>query len=417
MAAVFLAPLYILVNLYIFRWIYLWAAVCFPFFENPAIRLCLIILYLVASTSLLTGFLVKKPLLLRRLLNAAGKFFLGAFMYILIIVFMTDAGRVILKYGIKLSWTQTKESFILTGTACFLSVLLLCLYGFIHASRIKTKNYHVTIHKSVPGMDSLKIILIADCHFGFCSGLNHARKIVEKINEQQADLVCIAGDIFDNEYDAVFCPDELQAVLKTIQSTYGVYACWGNHDLSEPILAGFTFRRNSSDIEDPRMESFLKNSGIQLLKEKAELIHNSFYLVGREDPDRSEKLGSHRKTPAQLINKLDRGKPVIVLDHQPKELKELSEAGADLDLCGHTHDGQIFPGNLFTRLFWENSCGYLQKGSMHNIVTSGAGIWGPAMRIGTDSEICVIHVSFNPAEEYHPDPEARKRPFSDNRPD
>ena len=66
----------------------------------------------------------------------------------------------------------------------------------------------------------------------------------------------------------------------------------------------------------------------------------------------------------------------------------------DLDLCGHTHDGQIFPGNLIIHLFWENSCGYLQKGSMHNIVTSGAGIWGPSMRVGTDSEICPITIHF-----------------------
>ena len=82
---------------------------------------------------------------------------------------------------------------------------------------------------------------------------------------------------------------------------------------------------------------------------------------------------SIRKTPKEIMEKLDSRKPVIVLDHEPSELKELSEAGVDIELCGHTHDGQMFPGNLVTKLFWENSCGYLKKGEMHNIVTSGIG--------------------------------------------
>ena len=71
----------------------------------------------------------------------------------------------------------------------------------------------------------------------------------------------------------------------------------------------------------------------------------------------------------------------------------------DLDLCGHTHDGQTFPGNLTARLFWENTCGYLEKDGMHNIVTSGVGVFGPDMRLGTRSEICVITVRFRLASE------------------
>lgn len=81
-----------------------------------------------------------------------------------------------------------------------------------------------------------------------------------------------------------------------------------------------------------------------------------------------------KRKPRPAYKKLDRGKPIIVLDHQPKDLEELSAAGTDLDLCGHTHNGQIFPGNIFTRFLWENSWGYLRKGSMHNIVTSGVGV-------------------------------------------
>ena len=65
------------------------------------------------------------------------------------------------------------------------------------------------------------------------------------------------------------------------------------------------------------------------------------------------KSGGSRATPAQLTESLDQRKPIIFIDHQPKELDETAAAGVDLDLCGHTHDGQIFPGNLIIHLFWE----------------------------------------------------------------
>lgn len=143
------------------------------------------------------------------------------------------------------------------------------------------------------------------------------------------------------------------------------------------------------------MEEFLTDAGIHLLDDESVLIDNKFYIVGRRDASRCEKVEGSRATPAQLTESLDQRKPIIFIDHQPKELDKTAAAGVDLDLCGHTHDGQIFPGNLIIHLFWENSCGYLRKGNMHNIVTSGAGIWGPNMRVGTNSEICPITVYFN----------------------
>ena len=106
--------------------------------------------------------------------------------------------------------------------------------------------------------------------------------------------------------------------------------------------------------------------------------------------------------PIQTVNEnesvylfnLDTGKPILVLDHQPRELEELAAAGVDVDLCGHTHDGQMFPGNLTVRLFWENACGCLRVGSMHSIVTSGVGLFGPNMRVATRAEICPITIHF-----------------------
>lgn len=394
MAAFLLAPFYILVNLYVIRWMFRWMGTCHYLFRTLFFQVIFAGVYIFLATTLLTGFLIKKPLWLHRILKNIGNYFLGTFLYILMIVTVVDLGRLLLKYVFHVSWIGSQSAFIITGAICTLLILSLSAYGIIHTTNVKVTPYEVHVNKKVSGKNTLKVVLTADFHLGYSVGPGHIERIVEKINKENPDIVCIAGDIFDNEFDAFDDPKRVQAALKSIKSRYGVYACWGNHDLNEPILAGFTFRSNSSDKEDPRMEQFLKDCGIHLLKDESELIDNKFYLVGRKDPAKAKKTNDKRKTPAQLTQSLDRSKPIIFIDHQPKELDKVSEAGADLDLCGHTHDGQLFPGNLAIHFFWENSCGYLKKGNMHNIVTSGAGVWGPNMRVGTDSEICPITVYF-----------------------
>lgn len=396
MIALLLAPLYILINVYIVRWIFSWwMGACHHLFQTFLFRLLFAGIYIFLSTTLLSGFLIRKPNILHRFLKNAGNYFLGTFLYILLVILFVDLGRVILKYGFHVPWIGSTNAFVVVGGICTLLIISVSIYGIVHVRNIKTTKYDLTVNKSVDGMDSLKIILIADTHFGYSIGKHHARQMVKKINAEKPDLVCIAGDIFDNEYDAIRDPNQVAAILKSIDSRYGTYACWGNHDLNEPILAGFTFSSSGQDYDDPRMKNFLQKSGIRLLEDEAVLINDSFYVIGRRDFSRSKKTGEKRQTPARLTFGLDKTKPIIFLDHQPKELDEISQAGADLDLCGHTHDGQLFPGNIITRLIWENSCGYLKKGSMHNIVTSGAGIWGPDLRVGTDSEICSVTVHFD----------------------
>ena len=398
MLAIFLAPIYILLNIYVLRWGYLWIGNCHHLFQSRIFRIILTVIYTLIALTPLTGFLIRKPAFLHRILKITSNYFLGIFMYILMVLFSIDIVRLILKYAVHASWIQSRIVFAAVGACCICIVIIISFSGIYHAKHIKVTPYKITVDKSSPDMDSLKIILLADTHFGYNSGAVHAQEIVDKINEQNPDLVCIAGDIFDNEYDAVREPEKISEILRTIRSKYGVYACWGNHDLNEPILAGFTFKHKKEDskqIKDPRMKRFLQNSNIQLLEDEAVLIDNSFYVVGRKDASLIEKIEEKRKTPAQLTQKLDKDKTIIVIDHQPKELQDIADAGVDLDLCGHTHDGQTFPGNFTVKFLWENPCGYLQKGSMHNIVTSGSGVWGPAMRVGTDSEICTINLTFS----------------------
>ncbi len=395
MIAIYLSPIYLLLNLYILRWAYLWMGTCHSILRTLGFRLIFAVIYVLLSTSLLTGFLIKNPKSLHRMLKITGNYFLGIFLYTLVIILLADFGRILLKYVFHASWIHSRTAFTVAGAICALLILLLSACGIFHAKYIKTTSYDVIINKTIPERTSMKVVLLADTHFGYNAGVLHARELVRKINKQKPDLVCIAGDIFDNEYDAIRNPEKLEKTLRGIKSTYGVYACWGNHDLNEEILAGFTFKHKDgdlSDIKDPRMKKFLKDSNIHILEDESVLINDQFYVIGRKDASLTEKIHETRKAPAQLTEKLDRDKPIIMIDHQPKELQELADAGVDLDLCGHTHDGQTFPGNFTIKLMWENPCGLLSKDNMTNITTSGAGVWGPAMRIGTDSEICSINI-------------------------
>lgn len=394
MTAFLLAPFYILVNVYVVRWMIRWMGACSHIFQSAVFRAVFIIFYILIASSLLTGFLINKPEFLHRILKNTGNYFLGTFLYIILVIVIVDLVRLILKYVFHARFLEFRSTFVITGFVCMALIILISVYGILHVGTIKVTPYEVTVNKKVKDMDSLKIVLLADTHFGYSINCRHAQKMVEKINAQDPDIVCIAGDIFDNDYDAISDPEGVCNALKSIKSRYGVYACWGNHDLDEPILAGFTFGGKKKDQADPRMEQLLRDANIHLLTDEAELIDDKFYVVGRNDSSRTHKLGGQRLSPAQLTKDLDLDKPVIFIDHQPKQLQETADAGADLDLCGHTHDGQIFPGNLFIHLFWENSFGYLKKDKMHNIVTSGVGVWGPDMRVGTNCEICPITVHF-----------------------
>lgn len=387
MLAVILAPFYLVLNYYLYRRSLSWLTVCIHMIHPEKIRFCYRILYWITGFSLMIAFVLPQSRI-QRIFKILSNYWIGIFFCAL---FLAAAGDLI---GL---FIPRKDQSILAaaGVMILAAVMIFTVYGSIHARQIDTMDYAVTVDKACAGRKELKVALAADLHLGYNSGLSQVKKMVKQINRGKPDLVCIAGDIFDNEFRAVKDPEKIEKELRKIQSTYGTYACWGNHDIGEKILGGFTFGTKKAPDNDRQMEEFLSRSGIRLLDDKTILIGGSFYLAGRKDPSKAGKMGEQRRNAEDLLKDCDLTKPVIVMDHEPKELKQLSEAGADLDLSGHTHDGQIFPGNLVTGMMWENSCGYKKIGNMNSVVTSGAGVWGPPLRVGTKSEVCQITVRFS----------------------
>lgn len=396
MIALFLSPVYLLVNIYILRWLMRWMGACHHHFKKKWVRTLIITMYMLVSFSLVIAF-VCPPGKLQRILKFISNYWLGAMIYIVLVVIIVDVIRLILKRSRRVDQAKlaSRRTFVLNGTFCIILIFSVCLYGALNARHIRVTNYDVAIDKKAGELTSLNIVLAADLHLGYSVGTAQMKQMVQKINAQNPDLVVIAGDIFDNEYEALDDPEELVRILAGIQSTYGTYACYGNHDIQEPILAGFTFHSKGKKVSDPRMDELLAAANIRLLRDETVEIADVFYLHGRPDYERPGRGITKRMSAAEITSSLDPEKPIFVIDHEPRELSELADAGVDLDLCGHTHDGQLFPGNIVTKFFWENSCGYLKKGDMHNIVTSGVGVYGPNMRVATKSEICTIKVHFN----------------------
>ena len=390
MLALLLAPVYLAANIYVLRWAFRFADACFQKKCTWA-KVLFSVLYLLVCLTPLISFLIPESAG-KRSAAQTGNFWMGFFLYLFLTIVLFDLVRVIIK---RLPFTKERipagpRILILAGCAVILFTSGITLYGTYNARQINVTRYSVEIPSEDMRGRSIKVVLAADLHIGY----RQAEKIAEKINEAEPDLVCLAGDIFDNHYGALDDPEKIREALSGIRSKYGVYACYGNHDYEEQILAGFTFDSEEHVYIGDKMRQLLDDAGIRTLEDETVLIDDSFYLSGRKDYSSRKKSGNIRMSPEELLSGLDHDKPIIVMDHQPKELQELSDAGADLDLCGHTHDGQMFPGNIVTSLIWENSCGYLKKGDMHNIVTSGAGIFGPYMRVGTKSEIVEISVNF-----------------------
>lgn len=391
MVAVYLSPVYIIANIYLLIRIHRWLGACHPLFRKVWMRVGISLIYVCLATSVLIAFFLPAGPT-RRTMKLISNYWLGILLYLLLVVLAMDLicflHFLISKQGIKCRTA-------VAGGVCAVIVLGLSVLGIYNAHIIHVTPYDISVDKNGGKIKNLNVVLVADLHLGYNIGTAHMMQMVDRINEQNADIVVIAGDIFDNEYEALEAGAELISILKKIQSKYGVYACYGNHDVEEKILAGFTFGGSRKKESSPQMDEFLKNAGIHLLRDEAVLIDESFYLYGRPDAQRPGRGITRRKTAVELIKGLNMEKPVIVIDHEPKELQELADAGVDVDLCGHTHDGQMFPANVITALMWENSYGYMKKEQMHTIVTSGVGIFGPNMRVGTIAEICSIKVHFH----------------------
>ena len=283
-------------------------------------------------------------------------------LYLLIVFLVLDICQLVRL--VPSTWLKANAVTSIALTCIMLATLI---GGNIHYHHKARRDIQLTTKKSLN--KPLRIVMLSDLHAGFHNRRSEIKKWVKLINAENPDLVLIAGDLIDSNVRPLI---EQGTAEEFRQIKAPVYACMGNHE----YIAGL---RNSQE--------WLAQTGITLLRDKA-ISTQGVTIVGRDD-----RSNRHRKSVKALTQGVDKTHYVIMLDHQPFNLEQAEQAGVDLELCGHTHRGQIWPLCLITKAMYECNYGQYRKGETDYYISSGIGLWGGKFRIGTSSEYAVITVT------------------------
>lgn len=260
----------------------------------------------------------------------------------------------------------------LLGGVTFGAAFLIHCYGTWKSGKVET----VSVSVALPGLPAAwrgrKVAFVSDVHLGAVLGAKFAEKVAHSIKELGPYALFIGGDLFDGP-----ACDE-RAAIEPFRSLA--------HDL--PGGAWFVTGNHEYYMTDPaRTVKAVRDAGINVLDNEVADI-DGVRLVGVDD------FATHDGTDLKKVLEgivLDPGKPSILLKHVPLDLDVAAAKGISLELCGHTHQGQIFPISLLTkRIFKGYDYGLRSYGDMQVCTSSGVGTWGPPLRLGTKSEIVLI---------------------------
>lgn len=262
-------------------------------------------------------------------------------------------------------------------------VLVTCLmmgYGGFNMKRIVRTEYTITSEKL---QSDYEIVLITDTHYDTVQDPDILIQKTEEINALHPDIILLCGDIVE-EGTTGESMQEAFRILGSLESTYGTYFVYGNHDRQNYRTAV----SRSRTYTDDELQQAIEENGIKILCDRWINIDGDLVLAGREDA----AIASGRVSSEELLQGTDRNRFIIVADHQPVETEENAAQGADLQLSGHTHAGQIFPMGYFTELFGGLNYGEYQKDGCKVIVSSGTTGWGFPIRTQGKCEYVVIHL-------------------------
>ena len=178
MIAIILLPIYIIIHIYLIKYLLRWMQSCNKHFNNQKIRICIIFLCSFLASTMLIGFFLPVGSL-QRIMNAIGNYWYGTLLYILLILPIGWIFYQIIKTKISKSKITQKRLFVVVGTICIIIILAISIGGSINARIIHEKNYEITIHKTTKKIKELKIVMVADLHIGYNIGTKHMKKMVE----------------------------------------------------------------------------------------------------------------------------------------------------------------------------------------------------------------------------------------------
>ena len=330
------------------------------------------VLFLIFPLSNLTG--EDSAGILSAVTKKISNYLLPFFLYLFLFILLTDIFLLINIIFRIFSLEKIRERSL--RIKAFLAIIglsmLIVIAGVINFNTIRISEYKVEVQRRSSGLSNLKIAFVSDFHIQEDTPVGFVAKAVQKINRINPDIMLFGGDIFEGNREDAYIK-EVESLLSSIKTKYGVYGVLGNHEHYS--------RQDRS--------SFFDRAGIKIIKDSAVIFSRSFLLAGRNDSHISTRKGVN-----ELIGSLPDSLPVILMDHRPSEIKQIAGTLTDLLLSGHTHHGQLFPINFITRKVYDLSMGYRKFGNTHVVVSSGIRLWGFPVRTTGKSEIVVINISF-----------------------
>jgi predicted MPP superfamily phosphohydrolase len=286
---------------------------------------------------------------------------MGMLVYLVLGAFGYDVARLV-------TWGALPAGRVMTATVAGLAVAI-TVYGLIEARWIGVTRLTVRL-PNAPA--ELRIVQISDVHLGRLVRETRLEKIVRRVNALQPDVIVITGDLVDAEPSHL---EELLPTLRRLQSKHGVFAVTGNHE----FFAG---------VE--RVEALLERAGVTLLRNRWVDI-GGVQLVGRDDVLATRITGVRTPSLAEILRGIDGTRPVVLLDHTPvTTLAELAARGIQLQLSGHTHQGQLWPFNFLVKQIFRTPYGLVTDGQATIYVNRGIGTWGPPLRVLARPEITLV---------------------------
>lgn len=260
-------------------------------------------------------------------------------------------------------------------------VVLLCMmmgYGYWNMGSIRATEYTISSEKLACDYE---VVFLSDIHYGTIQRPEALCRAVEEINARHPDLVILGGDIVEDGTSKE-AMEEAFRVLGKLKSTFGTYYIYGNHDRQR-------YRAVSSRAyTEEDLEQAIQGNGIAILWDRTVIIGGDLALTGRED---AGETGGRLPT-GDLLRGVDRDRFLIVADHRPVGVEENASEGVDLQLSGHTHAGQIFPGGYLIDLFGGMHYGLYREGECRVIVSSGVAGWGFPIRTQGKCEYVVVQL-------------------------
>ncbi|MBR7159240.1 MAG: metallophosphoesterase [Alphaproteobacteria bacterium] len=298
----------------------------------------------------------------------------AAFLTLFLLYLFTDILKLIRLYPKSWKKHERKE-----GIAFMVISVFITLCGYINAMTPTATEYDIAVSK--PHKD-FTIAVMSDLHIG---GLNMTpaklSQAVEIVNAANPDLVMFVGDTLDGKSSAdVFTKDNYGDILSRFKAKYGVFAVMGNHE----------YYTNSTEAD----AELIQNTGIKLLRDESVYIQPlGTYLVGREDRAKNSRgIGEVLPLAKIMPQNSQKDDLIIVFAHNPKVVSDSVAEKADIQISGHTHNGQLFPLNLILREMYEITWGLKKIEDTVLFVSSGLGQWGPPVRTSAVSEIAFIKI-------------------------